>query len=1815
MPVTTPFLTDKETVEKEKEQRELRYQFYKNEMDKVKRGLVPDKGVNDVPLVVASDHNVLDFIESFNSVPGMRKERPIRYIDRYYLKNGEDIETTKKTEIYPHRKIISKYHLRIGDCCFHIPPESIHFKETSRTYREPSIRSTSTVKKKYGFSNTDLMFDLYFNGYEQINGFEVESPFEGTKYFVDGLRPFLAQCKVSPIMPVENEFLNKICGLYCIAIQSIMISTVPGFPNLLKASVIAIECDHSVYTSAPKYEFSNLIDWDLYKFNYQRLLTKIDFGDAKTSKINEQYKLNRVNNFTTKAVSLQIPDENDLFKETEEGTIIDLTKLKYNTIISNETDKETKEPIDNFVVTQLNFGFENLILNAQLSNSSIPAIQYLGSGDSVISMQIITTDSNVASKFKSLISDTQYIIKKLKDCSGIGFVKVENELLSLLGSNYLLIDNVSVETVPNFPGNYLINLECVNHDVISYMGEELNGIRPFIDNRDGTGDDCIGQNVEGLVRKITQDVYAEYKLTETNLYPDLFVPTYDELDFAIEKINTYRENKGITKLPFDVFPKKVSRTTLLGQPFVGSLYVDPDFYFMYPQANLKNIEIKPSELVATNSVVPAAIEHTYINKGEANTNTGDAPASGENNTSGYEFKAEGATSCEALGIKATGVVKAFLDALFEKVGCGYVYGTEGQFFAKKGDPRYNAETDKYIRRFGSVNEEWIGREVYDCSGFVAYGFWKIGHHVRDKPLRTTHHGIYTADCMPISKSDLQPGDMLLKDGHIAVYIGNGQTVEAANKKRGVCIGKMSWNNYTYFGRVKWREEVKKKYENGGSSTSNSNARTTPNNNSNNSNNSNTTNNSSNARSNNVQIGKIGGDKDQFDDIILAKSQKYGLDPNWVKALIWQESHFNPRCRSSVGAIGLMQVMASSAKECGESFTEAKFYDPAINIEVGTHYLKNRLDEFGDYQEAVGSYNCGPGAWRRIKSGKIKIYKETKTHIEKVTGYYYKLTGELGGSGQFSGDGSNNNSNNNNSTSKPGLFEKTVIKKHGEKVVDLYGYFGYPFIGPSPVNPLINITNPKNSGIDYLKGFVEGIKSKIPVLKDNELYNETIERININKEYLFEDISKSYGTWANESDYRKLVAKFTDEKNNNFLLGMTIDETKYSCRGSMLRAFPTYFMSIGQDSTTWFDGRRFWTNYYPYKSIVNISIAHDYDQPVGTAYIKATNLSNNLNKRPSFKFDGGIADDPDLILKKWTYKHCGFILGTPIITEKMIEARNDLVKDMKLQAGSRIHIRMGYGNDITSLNVMFNGVVAEITHGEIVEIVAQSDGAELINNVVSGKEGKTNGLGKLQKETSNMITSLLIDRSSWTNLFSSEWGEANEYNIENFGTFTGKNLATIFNNREFEYDLCKNVYLGVFERKLFCQMPPLDPMDGEENMEMFLYNRTPWDVGAVCANVLPEFVTYPVYHQFESRLFYGLPYWFYKYRYDIDIDGIILEEAKTFSQLHLATSTDIIDNRIKATSKFLHTNAICTYTLGSSVESTPTMFADRTIDWSKQKTKIIDTAVQQDYFGVDKFYEILGFQQGVENAESIAVSSLVDSFSKMYYDEIILLGNPGIKPYDQIFIDDAYGEMYGLARVNNVVHSFGGDTGFTTSVTPGLLAYSKTEDSGSANIYRSIVHLMDMATALYSGRNKVIDMLNNYSPIMYDYIYESGSEELIDFMYEALSTLAPLKDNDEWHEELNKRNDKIMNEEKRKLFNKLDTNLLLTTPKDVGPSEMSKYVARLPLLRPVTGYFIHGNCIGIRPLLHKGGPFVTGIKGSSKLMEGYKGDSFIDELNS
>ena len=566
------------------------------------------------------------------------------------------------------------------------------------------------------------------------------------------------------------------------------------------------------------------------------------------------------------------------------------------------------------------------------------------------------------------------------------------------------------------------------------------------------------------------------------------------------------------------------------------------------------------------------------------------------------------------------------------------------------------------------------------------------------------------------------------------------------------------------------------------------------------------------------------------------------------------------------------------------------------------------------------------------------------------------------------------------------------------------------------------------------------------------------------------------------------------KDDEFYKLMMHDAFAHSRRYSMVRAFPTsllLFVDEGQRVR----GIRLWSNYYAYHSLISIAVTRDKDNPIDVCELVISNIYRSLSTKPTY-----TTHDKKNLWDTWFLK----------VDKEMIEARKKLYSFMSLETGTRIHVRMGYGSAPQGLPIMFNGTIANMDHDEVITIIAQSDGGELISPIADIKKDDNNGMFKFGAEPSNIIRTLMSARDGFQAAFTwnkgltgkGEFGgfsNQSKYGIEHFGYVFAmdgldKDLAALFHagtEGKWCYDQVKNVYKGPpfiadygKYRRTTLNTPKFFDGTDEDNIYMYLYGKSPWDIFKTVAAAAPDYICTSSPHGFRSTLFFGQPQWLYKYGFTYVGGPVVAERkdlknyyelVKSYQQLHFIDSvSDIIDNGIQANSIGVITAVIPVYTEGESTKSDLLMFADKNIYPECQKTAYYDTTMMQDMWLPEWLLTGIpgtAFEWAKQRARMMGVSYLQHSFKDMYKGEIVILGDGSIKPYDMLFLTDTHREIFGPCEVGTITTSMSLENGFITTIKPDLITTTQFQES--VPVTRAIAAAQLFSFNVFTARSAII----------------------------------------------------------------------------------------------------------------------------------------------
>ena len=123
-------------------------------------------------------------------------------------------------------------------------------------------------------------------------------------------------------------------------------------------------------------------------------------------------------------------------------------------------------------------------------------------------------------------------------------------------------------------------------------------------------------------------------------------------------------------------------------------------------------------------------------------------------------------------------------------------------------------------------------------------------------------------------------------------------------------------------------------------------------------------------------------QEDIDAAIEQAAARHNVDPSLVRSVVKVESNFDPNAVSRKGAMGLMQLMPSTAR----SLNVSNPFDPQQNVDAGVRHLRKLLDSYGgDVSLSLAAYNAGSGAVAR--SAGIPHFRETQNYVRRITNLY------------------------------------------------------------------------------------------------------------------------------------------------------------------------------------------------------------------------------------------------------------------------------------------------------------------------------------------------------------------------------------------------------------------------------------------------------------------------------------------------------------------------------------------------------------------------------------------------------------------------------------------------------------------------------------------------------------------------------------------------------------------------------------------------------------------------------------------------------------
>ena len=564
--------------------------------------------------------------------------------------------------------------------------------------------------------------------------------------------------------------------------------------------------------------------------------------------------------------------------------------------------------------------------------------------------------------------------------------------------------------------------------------------------------------------------------------------------------------------------------------------------------------------------------------------------------------------------------------------------------------------------------------------------------------------------------------------------------------------------------------------------------------------------------------------------------------------------------------------------------------------------------------------------------------------------------------------------------------------------------------------------------------------------------------------------KEASQYMNDINEKKYLAAAEDPA--TYCMHACHDMIVHDARGRMLRAFPTYYMLFideGREIGMW----KLHDNFYNSMAIASIEVVKSRKMPADTAHIVLSNFYRSfmtegedfsqLSKVKSATWKETFASvfGPIPGLNKIVGAATGQELDSTTYGQRLEAERKKKPSEdrVRLRAGARIHIRMGYGSNAVMLPVVFNGCIAEVTSQDAVEIVAQGDGIELMNPIMEDSDDAADTVHQDEfvclpsngETPKNIVNAYLTNIGGKTARVLKSVGAQNllgrsPYGIYHFGNPDYKELFSKGEPTQNIFETCAKPAWGSDT-----SITALYGLDAAPKITFDTFQKTVWDVVNICRSVTPDFICGVAPFDYRSTLFMGHPRFYYAYTYTDNKGMGVQERRKPYQQFHIYdSSSDIIGNGIIATKSKMKTVALGLYTKVESLniknqEKVGPLYADIDIYPENQKTMIVDTQLMGKGISwagaitnsvTQRFDSIRDENNSYEKiAWRMTAAALKDSVKEMYAGDLVVIGDPTVKPHDRISISDAFTGISGQATVKEVVLSMSVDKGFTTTISP------------------------------------------------------------------------------------------------------------------------------------------------------------------------------------
>jgi 3D (Asp-Asp-Asp) domain-containing protein len=1607
--------------------------------------------------------------------------------------------------------------VRIGDCELLIPPSSIRITDQKTTKNIPGLRSKGSSKSQTGHGDTLIELTVYFTGEETINGTPITSKNNlgykippGKTYYINGLRPLIAQFMRTPFLPIENNYINVAHNIQAVTLLSITTQTVMGYPSALVAEIKLMKFNWDAYLFNTTL-FSDRFNWPLFRYYYQKellttptLLPVSKPGHRNLSQVNlscpRDDELKKANDEYTKLSRMEKPDyyvAASKIKETKVGQFHDdfLACNQINALISVlELDKQIKE-IDNNPDCYLseNGKFVNMtlkhegninkikeIVNRDKSRSQEYDTAYLTTLYSDNGVIKITIDEYkeffqyFGSIGKSNETHYQYMVqKKFEEMQnsyntqwGLSIANKDAIKTYLAeGLEDLIITSLTVSYENVITAQQMQAMETPSHQ---YLGSQDIFVRI---NMQTTNLDAVHnlkqltEKVSGFARNYRQNVVTSL-LDIKNEIVNCFGMTSCLVDSLT--VSTVENNPEVYDI--DLVLVDFNKTQRAREQFQSFRAIDDDINSNNYLWNMENTRdfgpdvnwLNAEKKMRTLELYPDLSLPTYL---ELMTVMAELGVSGSLRSNSNEIYVD---PDFYIGIETDfiSILKEALKEDSEMILTDLAYeGPGGETltgFSKPGQAItlnqsvLGAEEGMFTYTQDSTNVKAPESPDGEKDIEALERKYSVDAYVKSQPTQEEKDSWYSNSFSALLKknsSTIFTTNPTIKDiNKIILEATRKYGVQGKDLNMTMALLKAimefysSWTNII---RVTGEESkiLPKVYLNGRSGMAGVDYTKVK---------------STNQIKEQDLCRRIAYDweyniclaisliKGYYEETILENTKnveeiiiaKYLFGSDIIYTAGIDKIVNNTTVKDIMTRYSRYSVDAIATTINSEDFNIANKPVRSENIsdskEFETSYITMR-------SKVTGYCACEDCCGKKEDPDDIGITASgaravAKTTIAMAKGYPFGTKVEINGNIYTKQD---------HGDAITGTDIDIYFNTHQEAEnwgvqyldVKVYGKNSAPGQADTPVK-LEKVHDPDLGGKDKSRrgsGAEDNyVKSESTIADENggEKTNARVagakniaedqQRVSEARD-AYQELESKRGT----IDYK--AGKIEKEDPAKSHEGSCQDMLEYDARGRLARAFPTYQLFF-VDEGRWLSFHRLWDNLYGYNAVQSIDVHKSRLQPADTCAIVLNNTYGTISKYDSSAryYDEGI-----------TFEN--FLFGIERVEDSLIEARRELMNQLMIRPGCRIHLRMGYSADSKYLPVVFNGTITEIDVQEETTMIAQGDGIELTNTLQAAYGDTSGGIAGLGGgEPRNLILWLLDDRSfveKW--VFEDIFGfKTAPRGVVHFGN---PRYPTPFNQTLAETG--QNVYSVILDQNdpfreniqgTADWLGFLNPNGDEPNISIYVYDKTAWDLIQICAMAANDYVAAVYPFNGRSTLFFGKPYYKMAYTYEmkwnLDENGYISDDSgyrekkKVFQQYRMYHShMDIISNQIKASEDGVYTNVIGMYSNGQqdNPKNSVLVCADTDIFPQKQKTTMINTEIEASKWPLG----------GSRLANNIATSALADSLRLMYKGQLIVMGDPSAKPFDLMYIYDSYSQISGATEIREVVHSMSRENGFISMIVP------------------------------------------------------------------------------------------------------------------------------------------------------------------------------------